>query len=195
MAVRLFVGNMPCRATEADLRAHFAAVGEPSHIVIRSTGRPAAPRGLPSSSFSIEAWPRRPCSVSTSNPSWDAASPVIRRLKERPAGGGFRPGGPGGGGGFGGPRPGGPGGGGFSGPRPGGGGFSGPRLVVPGASVGPRAARGRSEEPARQRRRRAPRARSALESKRTRPPRPIRERCTGRLGGWPTTRRTNHRNR
>ena len=43
MAVRLFVGNMPYGATEADLRAHFAGVGEPSQVVIpvdRETGRP-----------------------------------------------------------------------------------------------------------------------------------------------------------
>ena len=43
MAVRLFVGNMPYGATEADLRTHFSGVGEPSQIVIpvdRETGRP-----------------------------------------------------------------------------------------------------------------------------------------------------------
>ena len=43
MAVRLFVGNMPYGATEADLRTHFAAVGAPSQVVIpvdRETGRP-----------------------------------------------------------------------------------------------------------------------------------------------------------
>ena len=43
MAVRLFVGNMPYGATEADLRAHFSGVGPPSQIVIpvdRETGRP-----------------------------------------------------------------------------------------------------------------------------------------------------------
>ncbi len=43
MAVRLFVGNMPYGATEADLRAHFSGVGAPSQVVIpvdRETGRP-----------------------------------------------------------------------------------------------------------------------------------------------------------
>ena len=43
MAVRLFIGNLPYGASEADLRAHFAAVAEPSHVVMpvdRETGRP-----------------------------------------------------------------------------------------------------------------------------------------------------------
>jgi RNA recognition motif-containing protein len=43
MAVRLFVGNLPYDATEADLRAHFAAVGPISYISLptdRETGRP-----------------------------------------------------------------------------------------------------------------------------------------------------------
>ena len=43
MAVRLFIGNLPYGASEADLRAHFAAVAAPSHVVMpvdRETGRP-----------------------------------------------------------------------------------------------------------------------------------------------------------
>ena len=43
MAVRLFIGNLPYGASEADLRAHFSAVAEPSHVVMpvdRETGRP-----------------------------------------------------------------------------------------------------------------------------------------------------------
>ena len=43
MAVRLFIGNLPYGATEADLRAHFALVAAPSHVVMpvdRETGRP-----------------------------------------------------------------------------------------------------------------------------------------------------------
>ena len=43
MPVRLFVGNMPYGATEADLRSHFTAVAPPSQIVLpvdRETGRP-----------------------------------------------------------------------------------------------------------------------------------------------------------
>ena len=43
MGVRLFIGNLPYSATEADLRAHFAPIAEPSHVVMpvdRETGRP-----------------------------------------------------------------------------------------------------------------------------------------------------------
>jgi cold-inducible RNA-binding protein len=43
MSVRLFVGNLPYSATEADIRQHFGAVGDPMQIVIptdRDTGRP-----------------------------------------------------------------------------------------------------------------------------------------------------------
>ena len=42
MTVRLFVGNLPYTATEAEIREHFTAVGEPLQIVIpvdRDTGR------------------------------------------------------------------------------------------------------------------------------------------------------------
>lgn len=42
MPVRLFVGNLPYTAHEAEIREHFAAVAEPSRLVIpvdRETGR------------------------------------------------------------------------------------------------------------------------------------------------------------
>ena len=117
MAVRLFVGNMPYGATEADLRAHFAAVGEPSQVVIpvdRETGRP---RG-----FAFVEYIDR-----------DLAEEAVRRFNQQPfmgrslavsearpreerGPGGFRPSG----GGFGGTRPGG-GPGGYGSGRPGGG--------------------------------------------------------------------------
>ena len=43
MPVRLFIGNLPYGATDADLREHFGSVGAPMQIVIpvdRETGRP-----------------------------------------------------------------------------------------------------------------------------------------------------------
>ena len=177
MAVRLFVGNMPYGATEADLRAHFSAVGQPSQVVLpvdRDTGRP---RGFAFVEFlerahAEEAIQRfnqqpfmgRPLSVSEARP-----------REERPAGG-FRPSGPGGGGGFGGPRP---GGGGFSsGPRPGGppgGGFrSGPPSPgapgMPNRNFGPPKKKSASSE-------------KRWDAKERGPKGPIKERYTGRLGG------------
>src|SRR5947209_17647175 len=43
MAVRLFVGNLPYDVTEAELRAHFAAIGPLSYLSLamdRATGKP-----------------------------------------------------------------------------------------------------------------------------------------------------------
>lgn len=43
MAVRLFVGNLPYDVTEAELRAHFAAIGPLSYLSLamdRDTGKP-----------------------------------------------------------------------------------------------------------------------------------------------------------
>ena len=108
MAVRLFIGNLPYSASEADLRAHFAPVAEPSHVAMpvdRETGRP---RG-----FAFVEFVDR-----------DKAEEVIRKFDAQPFQGRplavsearareDRP-----------PRP--PGSGGFA-PRPGGGGFGGPR--------------------------------------------------------------------
>ena len=133
MAVRLFIGNLPYSASEADLRAHFAAVAEPSHVAMpvdRETGRPRgfafvefADRAVAEEvirKFDSQPFQGRPLAVSEARAREDRPP--------RPPGGGFapRPGG-GGGGGFGGPRPGGGAGGGFGGPRPMGGGFGGPR--------------------------------------------------------------------
>ena len=137
MAVRLFIGNLPYGASEADLRAHFAAVAEPSHVVMpvdRETGRP---RGFAFVEFTDRAvaeevikkfdaqpFQGRPLAVSEARAREDRGP--------RPPGGGFAPRPGGGGGGFGAPRP-----GGFSGPRPGGG-FGGPRPGGPGGGFGPR---------------------------------------------------------
>ncbi len=171
MAVRLFVGNMPYGATEADLRSHFASVGDPSQVVIpvdRETGRP---RGFafveynerPLAEAAVQKFNQQPFmgrSLSVSE---------ARPREERGAGGPPRPGG-----GFGGPRP---GGGGFGGPRPGGG-FGGPRpggFGPPGGMVGDRA---RNFGP--------PKKKSAgsekrWENKERGPKGPIKERYSGRV--------------
>lgn len=138
MAVRLFIGNLPYGASEADLRAHFAAVAEPSHVVMpvdRETGRP---RGFAFVEFVDREKAEEVIKRFDAQPFQGRSLAVSEaRAREdrppRPPGQGFGPR-PGGGGGFGGPRPGGGGGfggprpgGGFGGPRPGGGGFGGPR--------------------------------------------------------------------
>jgi cold-inducible RNA-binding protein len=118
LAVRLFIGNLPYGASEADLRAHFAAVAEPSHVVMpvdRETGRPRgfafvefAERTAAEEvirKFDAQPFQGRPLAVSEA-----------RAREDRPPGG-FAP------------RP---SGGGFGGPRPGGGGFGGPRPSGPG---------------------------------------------------------------
>src|SRR5262245_51579152 len=43
VSVRLFIGNLPYAATEADLREHLSSVGAPTQVVLptdRETGRP-----------------------------------------------------------------------------------------------------------------------------------------------------------
>ena len=138
LAVRLFIGNLPYGATEADLRAHFATIAEPSHLVMpvdRETGRPRgfafvefAERAAAEQviqKFDAQPFQGRNLAVSEARAREDRPPP-------RPGGSGYapRPGGfSGGGGGFSGPRP---GGGGFGGPRPGGGGFGGPPMGGPG---------------------------------------------------------------
>jgi len=129
LAVRLFIGNLPYGATEADLRAHFAPVAAPSHVVMpvdRETGRP---RGFAFVEFAdrtaadevirkFDAQPFQGRNLAVS----EARAREDRPPSARPPGGGFggpRPGG------FSGPRPGGFGGGGGFSPRPpGGGGFA-----------------------------------------------------------------------
>ena len=125
MAVRLFIGNLPYSATEADLRAHFAPVAEPSHVAMpvdRETGRPRGfafvefvDRGKAEEvirKFDAQPFQGRPLAVSEARARED-------RPPRPPGSGGFGPRPGGGGGGFGGPRPGG-GGGGFAPRSPGG---------------------------------------------------------------------------
>lgn len=172
MAVRLFVGNMPYGATEADLRAHFSQVGPPSQVVLpvdRETGRPRgfafvefAERAMAEeaiSRFNQQPFMGRPLSVSEARP-----------REAGGGGGGFRSGGAPGGG-FGGSRP----GGGFGGPRPmgGPGGFrSGPPPAPggPNRNFGPPKKKSNSSE-------------KRWEAKERGPKGPIKERYTGRLGG------------
>lgn len=119
MSVRLFIGNLPYAATEAELRQHLSAVGDPVQVVLpmdRETGRPRgfafvdyADRAVAEAAikqFDQQPFKGRPLAVSEARP-----------REERPAG--PRPGGFGGPRPPMGPRPGGPGGG-FGGPRPGG---------------------------------------------------------------------------
>jgi cold-inducible RNA-binding protein len=134
LAVRLFIGNLPYGASEADLRAHLAAVAEPAHVAMpvdRETGRPRgfafvefADRAVAEEvikKFDAQPFQGRPLAVS------EARAREDRGPRPPGTGGGFapRPGG------FSGPRPGGGGfgggGGGFGGPRPGGGGGFAPR--------------------------------------------------------------------
>ena len=130
MAVRLFIGNLPYGATEADLRSHFSPIAEPSHVVMpvdRETGRP---RGFAFVEFAERDKAEEVIKRFDAQPfqGRNLAVSEARAREDRPPGA-PRPGG------FGGPRPTGPGGGGFGGPRPSGGGFGGPR---PGGFSGPR---------------------------------------------------------
>ena len=117
MSVRLFIGNLPYAANEADLREHLSSVGAPAQIVLpvdRETGRPRGfafvdytERSVAEEAirrFNQQPFKGRPLAVSEARP-----------REDRPAG--PRPGGYSSGGGA----------GGFSSPRPAPGGFSGPR--------------------------------------------------------------------
>jgi cold-inducible RNA-binding protein len=148
LAVRLFIGNLPYGATEADLKAHFAAIAEPSHVVMpvdRETGRP---RGFAFVEFLDREKAEEVIRKFDAQPfqGRNLAVSEARAREDRPPG--PRPGGfsgpprPGGAGGFGGPRPmgggfGGGGGGGFSPRPPGAGGFSSPGSRDRSANFGP----------------------------------------------------------
>jgi cold-inducible RNA-binding protein len=180
LAVRLFIGNLPYAATEADLRAHFAAIAEPSHVVMpvdRETGRP---RGFAFVEFLDRAKAEEVIKRFDAQPFQGRSLAVseARAREDRPPGG-FAPRPPGSfsgprpGGGFSGPRP----GGGFGGPRPGGG-FGGPR-PAPGGPPGP-GGRDRSANfgpPAPPKRLRAKKA----AQQEHRPRGPIKERTGGRI--------------
>jgi len=189
LAVRLFIGNLPYSASEADLRAHFAPVAEPSHVAMpvdRETGRP---RGFAFvefvdrakaeeviRKFDAQPFQGRPLAVSEARARED-------RPPRPPGSGGFGPRPGGGGGGFGGPRPGGfsGGGGGFGGPRPGG--FGGGGGFAPRGPGGPPGAGGRDRSanfgpPAPPKRLRGKKGGANQEHK---PRGPIKERSGGRI--------------
>jgi cold-inducible RNA-binding protein len=184
VSVRLFIGNLPYSASEAELREHLSRVGEPTSVVLpvdRETGRPRgfafvdyADRAVAEEAirqFDQQPFKGRPLAVSEARP------------REERGPGGPRPGG------FGGPRPGGFGGGaprpgGFGGPRPGGfgggpggprsGSFGGPRSIDSGATPGRNRNFGPDAPPKGKRRQHKDRA--------DRGPRgPIKERPVGRL--------------
>ena len=137
MSVRLFIGNLPYSATEADLRSLFAEVAEPQQVVLptdRETGRP---RGFAFVDFAERDHAEQVIQRYNGQPfnGRPLAVSEARAREDRPAG--PRPGG------FGGPRPGGFGGGpprpgGFGGPRSDGGGFGGPRPGGPPRPFAPR---------------------------------------------------------
>ncbi|HUF48156.1 MAG TPA: hypothetical protein VMM93_10080 [Vicinamibacterales bacterium] len=172
MAVRLFVGNVPYGATDADLRAHFSVVAEPSQVVVptdRETGRP---RGFAFVEYLDRAKAEEAIAKFDQQPFMGRSLSVSEaRPREERGPGGFRPSGPrpggfgggGGGGGFGGPRP--AGAGGF---RPGGP----PRVGdgPPGRNFGPPKKKSASSE-------------KRWDAKEKGPKGPIKERYTGRLGG------------
>lgn len=169
MSVRLFIGNLPYAATEAELREHLSSVGAPTQIVLptdRETGRPRgfafvdyADRGVAEEAirrFNQQPFKGRPLAVSEARP-----------REERPAG--PRPGG----GGYGAPRPSGPPGG-YTGGPPRTGGFS-PRPSDGGGApsarsrnFGPDAPPKNKRKPTRKESERGPRG-------------PIKERPVGRL--------------
>jgi RNA recognition motif-containing protein len=144
MSVRLFIGNLPYTATEAELREHLSSVGVPTSVVLpvdRETGRP---RGFAFVDYADRAVAEEAIRKFDQQPFKGRGLAVSEaRPREERGPGGPRPGG------FGGPRPGGPGG--FSSPRPAGGpsgyaprpgGFSGPRPGGFGGGTGGDAPRG-----------------------------------------------------
>jgi RNA recognition motif-containing protein len=114
MSVRLFIGNLPYSATEAELREHLSSVGEPTSVVLpvdRETGRP---RGFAFVDYVDRAVAEAAIRKFDQQPFKGRGLAVSEaRPREERGPGGPRPGG------FSGPRPA-TGAGGFAGPRPGG---------------------------------------------------------------------------
>ena len=127
VSVRLFIGNLPYSANEADLREHLSSVGVPAQVVLptdRETGRPRGfafvdytDREIAEEAirrFNQQPFKGRPLAVSEARPREDRppGAPRPSGFAPRPSGpGGFSPRPPAGPGGFS-PRPADPGAGG-----------------------------------------------------------------------------------
>jgi RNA recognition motif-containing protein len=170
LGVRLFIGNLPYGASEADLRAHFAPIAEPTHVVMpvdRETGRP---RGFAFVEFADRALAEQVIRKFDAQP-FQGRNLAVSEARAREDRGPRPPGPPGGG--FGGPRP----GGGFAGPRPGG--FGGGGFAPRPGSGAPPGARDRSANfgpPAPPRRLRGKKGQQEYK-----PRGPIKERTGGRI--------------
>lgn len=189
MAVRLFVGNLPYSATEAELREHFGAAGAVSGVWLpldRETGKPRGfafvefeDRNVAEEAvrkFNNQPFGGRPISVNEARPPERTGAPPPRR-----------PASPGGytGGGYTGDRPSGPREGGY-GPRPmggppGGGGFDAPpepggeRVRDRSRSFGPDAIRKKGRKGGRG---------DKGDKARGGPKQPLQATSTGRVGFW-----------
>ena len=85
MSVRLFIGNLPYAANEAELREHLSSVGAPTQVVLpvdRETGRP---RGFAFVDYRTATSPKKPFDDSTSSPSKAGRSRSARRVPARSA--------------------------------------------------------------------------------------------------------------
>jgi len=104
LPVRLFVGNLSYDATEADLRELFAAVGQPTRIMVpvdRETGRPRGfafvefpEREVAEEAirrFNLHGFKGRPLAVSEARPREEGGSRPPSGFAPRPASGGFAP--------------------------------------------------------------------------------------------------------
>jgi RNA recognition motif-containing protein len=176
MSVRLFIGNLPYSATEAELREHLSSVGEPASVVLpvdRETGRP---RGFAFVDYADRAVAEAAIRKFDQQPFKGRGLAVSEaRPREERGPGGPRPGG------FSSPRP-----GGFSGPRPAGGvgspgGFGGPR---PGGFGAPRPGDGSAARPGGNKNfgpDAPPKHKRKPNKERDKPRGPIKERPVGRL--------------
>jgi RNA recognition motif-containing protein len=93
MAVRLFVGNLPYSATEAELREHFSAVGTVSYISLPTDRETGKPRGFAFIEFSDSGQAQEAIRRFNNQPFKGRPIAVneARPRDDRPAGGGAPP--------------------------------------------------------------------------------------------------------